>query len=424
MLKTILAFTMVMALTMLSTPSFAQDTFDFQQEDSALGMRCYIPPKMERVRGILLCGNGAGGDSRADTEDQHKRAWAAHHGFAVIATGKFGRFKGGVEGEDYTNFQSGLQDIALQSGHTELLHAPMLLWGFSNGGQMAYALARLHPERKIAFIVNKGGYYISDADGGQEPIAIPAIFFGGENDKGNNDRKQVIHDLYRKGRNQNAPWCWIEERNAGHEVGNSEPLAFAFFDAILTIRHPDSMVIPEEGTPTLKPLPLDRGWLVEEGHAAWRTGWAKIFPYANVPEEKRRDLGWMPTELLTKLYRSSASYDTSVKRQFSPWQKAIRITSPYNPAERVGRTNGVIHIDTPTTIHMRISSHLKDWQEVVLYVNGKEYAKQANIGNMALSFTLNIEGTTPPALIHAELRSGEESATRGSHVLLLMQVAE
>lgn len=420
MIKTIAAITLTMTLALLGTPSFARSTFDYQHEDSTRVMRCYIPADLERVRGILLCGNGAGGDSRADTKDQHKRLFAEKHGLAVIATGKFGRFKNGVKGKDYAAFQLGLLAIAKQSGHPELTRAPMLLWGFSNGGQMAYALARLHPERVIAFIVNKGGYYITDEDGGQEPTSTPAIFFSGENDAGKNGRHKVIHALYRKGRDQGAAWCWIEERNARHERGNSEPLAFALFDAILAIRYPHPMGIPEEGTPTLRSISMEKGWLVEEGHVAWQTGWVGISPYDDVPQKKRKQYGWVPTELLAKLYRSSASYDPAIKPSFSQWQKAIKITSPYNPAGRIGRTNGAIPADTPVEIKLEIAPQFKDWQEVALYVNGKQVANQPNARTNKISFLLRIEETTPLTMVYAAVQlGGKKNASRSSHVLLL-----
>lgn len=412
-----------LAFGMLSNPSLAQDIFDFQQKNGELAMRCYVPPDLEQIRGILFCGNGAGGDARSQVADLHKRTWAHKHGFAIIATGKFGRFKDGVEGEDYAAFQSGLKTIAMESGHEELLRAPWLLWGFSNGGQMAYGLSRLHPERTIAFIVNKGGYYISDEDGGVEPTAVPAIFFGGEADKGKNLRCKVIHERYRNGRAQGAPWCWIEERNAKHEVGNSEPLAFAFFEAILSFRYPDSMDMPPKGYPILTPVAMGDGWLVEEGHAAWRKGWGEVVPYDKIPQENRTGFGWLPSESLARLYRTCAYYDPSVKHEFSRWQKAVNIMLPYDPAEPIGKKQASIPRDKLVELRLEVSPHITDWHEVILYMNGDEIANQSNEGSNTLSFTLNIEDAPTLAAIHAELNTGDSSGTRGSHVLLLVPVA-
>ena len=107
-------------------------------------------------RGILIYGNGAGGDSRGMATDAELVAFAKRIGFAVLATGYWGNF--GIEGE-FALFESSLEHYANRTGFAEIAVAPWLPMGHSNGGQMSYGLNALRPEKVIGFITSKGCCY-------------------------------------------------------------------------------------------------------------------------------------------------------------------------------------------------------------------------------------------------------------------------
>jgi len=57
--------------------------------------------------------------------------------------------------------------------------APLILWGHSAGGQYNYEFACWKPDRVIAFIVNKGGFYYT-ALAPKATRNVPGLFYTGE----------------------------------------------------------------------------------------------------------------------------------------------------------------------------------------------------------------------------------------------------
>ena len=54
-----------------------------------------------------------------------------------------------------------IKAFGVESKHPELEHAPLLLWGHSARGQFNYDFTCWKPDRVIAFVANKGAYYVS-----------------------------------------------------------------------------------------------------------------------------------------------------------------------------------------------------------------------------------------------------------------------
>jgi dienelactone hydrolase len=143
--------------------------------------------------------------------------------------------------ENYANAGQGsgqaLLDVLIafskRSNHPELANAPLLLWGFSAGGEFNYEFTAWKPERVVAFVVNKGGIYFSAL----LPAAarrVPGLLFVGEQDL--ESRKRIISGLFALNRRAGALWAFAEERNVGHVVGRSQEMAAIFFDAALALR--------------------------------------------------------------------------------------------------------------------------------------------------------------------------------------------
>lgn len=374
--------------------SFAQ-TYDFSDSPtSTRKTRIYVPGGSEPVRGFLFNGNGAGGDASSEAGDLHKQAWADKHRFAIVATGFFGRFQEGLAGDDWRVFSAALQDAATRSGHPELVNAPFVAWGFSNGGQMTYGLARLLPDRAIAFITNKGGFYETGI--GSDPVGVPAIWMAGQLDETNN-RRATIEALYKAGRAAGAPWSWVEERNLGHSPGNSEALSFPFFDAVIAQRYPanPANVPTANAPPTLLPVDQSTGWLVDQEHAAWSTGYLEIRPASGYADDALQK-GWVPDEPTARLYRSMASYDNAVPWDFAAnARKAVRAVQPYNPNNPTTDASwqAVYHPDTavyPPVYEVQISSTHTNWTSLEVYDGA----------SLLTTITNNGSFTTPGADYH------------------------
>lgn len=297
-------------------------------------MRVHVPVVKGPLRGILLVGNGAGGDATGEADFPRLQRWASHHRFCVVATGYFKRFQGGFEGDDWRVLNAGLMAVAEARGCPEIPRLPMLCWGFSNGGQMAYGLARLLPERTLAFVVNKGGFYETGI--GRDPLDVPGLFIAGELDRGSNDRRAVIEQLYRSGRELGAPWAWVEECNAGHVPGNSEALAFVFFEAVLAARHP---VSAGDDSGDILPVNKSRGWLVAQGREAWASGFLPTRSAAGGDDTR---CGWVPDESTARALRAMASWDSEVSADFGDnRRKAVCVMRVAEVADGIDYVAGI-----------------------------------------------------------------------------------
>jgi hypothetical protein len=89
--------------------------------------RLVVPHGLAVVRGILVVGPYAGGDSR----DYHEQVWYREflnlHGFAFLGAKDFYM-------HDYKVMQAALKQLAIDTKHPELVNAPYAATGFSAGG--------------------------------------------------------------------------------------------------------------------------------------------------------------------------------------------------------------------------------------------------------------------------------------------------
>jgi pimeloyl-ACP methyl ester carboxylesterase len=379
--------------------------------------RAWIPDGVPTLRGILICGNGADADGRGQADQQHKRAWARHHGFAILATGFFRRFNDGFSGEDWTVLTAAMADLVERSGHPELAQAPWLCWGHSNGGQMAYGLARLAPERVIAFVVNKGGYYIDASDGGANPVAVPGLFIAGEQDEGKNSRQQVIEALYRSGRVNGAPWAWLEERRRGHELANSQALAFAWFEQVLSQRYPPELAPTPSQAPVLRPLSIADGWLLAEGHRHWATGDAPIRAVAAGGDD--RSMGWLPDRTTAMVMRASASYDPELPSAWSPLDKAVRILAPVDPLDEDAVGALLYRPGHAVEVRCAIAATIGPWRRLELYAGDQLLAETPYKGAEPVTVTVVLDPIRALSALHARLILADGTA-RSSAVLTMI----
>jgi hypothetical protein len=203
--------------------------------------RLWYPNSARFVRAVLVLVPGANADGRPNVYDRYWQAFASRNEIALLGCHFTDKPHGEPFIENYANAAQGsgqalldaLTAFSIRTDHSELVNAPLLLWGMSAGGEFNYEFTAWKPERVVAFIVNKGGIYFSAL----LPAAarrVPGLLFVGEEDL--ESRKHIIAGLFALNRRASALWALAEEPKVGHVVGRSQEMAAIFFDAILSLR--------------------------------------------------------------------------------------------------------------------------------------------------------------------------------------------
>lgn len=346
-------------------------------------MRMYVPDGLTVIRGILLYGNGAGGDDRSKANRAHYQAFADNTGFAIVATARMDRYMrsaaeigsnyntwappgGGGDGRRLTE---GLEQLAAAAGHPELLNAPVIFWGFSGAGQMAYEYNAWKPERTIAYSLNKGRYYTTEISSDQAR-RTPGILFAGQNDP-EPLRRQNIEEVYRenKGAPGGALWAYMLEQGKVHEEGDVDHVLLKFFHNMIRLRYPAGET-PVAGPVTLKDVPAATGWLADQ--TTWQTpnGMTAIAPIATYAGDPVNP-SWLPDKDTAFLFRALSS-----------WSRPLSITT----------SSQVYAAGAPVTITVNTSA-FPDWTKLE-FCNGAVKLGEVTAGNPA-QLTLN---DLPPAV--------------------------
>ncbi len=253
--------------------------------------RVWLPSGLDQVRGMIVLVPGANGDGRGQINDKSWRALAEDLGFGLI--GCF--FKS--EGASYCYAQNGsgetlleaLEEFAKSVERPEVAEAPVLLWGHSAGGQFNYNFACWQPERTLAFIVNKGGYYY-DTPARPATRDIPAILFLGMKDQP--VRVKNITALFEEYRPRGALWALCREAGAAHGVGESKSVAQEFFRAVVAERLSSK---PPAG---IEALVENEGWLGD-------LETLEVAPEADFGGSKR-EAAWLPTGAVAEAWRRAS----------------------------------------------------------------------------------------------------------------------
>jgi len=256
-----------------------------------VAVHLWTPDGGETLEYLVILLPGFNGDWRAQANDP---AWRA---FGCFLTGDTGGAYARASLWSGKALLHAIDVVAEQAGHPELGRAPLLLWGFSAGGQFDFNFAAWQPQRVAAFLVNKGAYYDPANSSGID--RVPGLFAVGGNDTAL--RHDNITRLFAEGRRHNAPWSLAVEPGRGHEVGGTEELGRAFFAAILARRAGTAPDAPWGGVladHTISPLdavpgavkPADLAWLPDETFAhAWQAavaGSAASSPATTAPAEE------------------------------------------------------------------------------------------------------------------------------------------
>jgi dienelactone hydrolase len=221
--------------------------------------RFWSPNYSQPIRGVIVLSPGFNGDGRGLLNDRNWQALASKYRLALAADF--------MQGPDYHVAAGGTGDALLNAlgqfadkvNRPELKSAPLLLYGESAGGQFDYNFALWKPERVLAFVVNKGGFY-SQAEPDPRMYAVPGLFFLGQTDKP--ERINAITGLWTAGREHGALWALAPQPHSGHEFSKTAAPARVFFESVLKLRLPDDSAATADGdAPALKALDESHGWL-------------------------------------------------------------------------------------------------------------------------------------------------------------------
>ena len=203
--------------------------------------RFWYPPDVKPLRAALVLVPGSNADGRALAQDIFWQNFARQHRLGLMGCWFKDHPHENMNIEEYARaadgsgaaLLEGLDRFAKTTAHSEISTAPLLLWGHSAGGEFNYEFACWKPERVMAFVVNKGGYYFTHL---APPTTrkVPGIFFIGGKDE--EFRVLSIRGIFAVNQRAGAVWKLVTEPEAGHEVGKTRELAVQFFEEILAPR--------------------------------------------------------------------------------------------------------------------------------------------------------------------------------------------
>jgi pimeloyl-ACP methyl ester carboxylesterase len=209
-----------------------------------------------------------------------------------------------MQGKDYHNAANGTGDALLQAigqfadkaSHPEIKTAPLLLYGESAGGQFNYSFTLLHPERVMAFVVNKGGFY-TGADPDSRMYTVPGLFFLGQSDTP--ERINAITGIWTAGRQHGALWALAPQQRSGHEFSKTAAPSRVFFESVLKRRLPDDSLASGDEPPPMKTIDEAQGWLGDLTTHDIRD--------ASTDSNPDRKAAWLPDEDTAKAWKAFVS---------------------------------------------------------------------------------------------------------------------
>ena len=239
----------VVSALLFSLHSIAQkEDFSFYDGENfqLAEFRFWNPNLNDDYNGILVLTPGINRDGREAVLDTVWQKFATKHNLIIVAS----HFKNYESNNNlrYRDASKGSGEILLKSiekysheiSNKNINELPLLLYGFSAGGQYNFEFASWKPERVISFVVNKGGYY-DTALTSSETQKVPGIFFIGEDDL--YYRNNLILGIYSANRSQGANWTLITEKDTKHSPKNSKDLSISFFESIMTKRLKDNKLV-------------------------------------------------------------------------------------------------------------------------------------------------------------------------------------
>ncbi|MFC1885796.1 hypothetical protein ACFLZM_01895 [Thermodesulfobacteriota bacterium] len=129
------------------------------------------------------------------------------------------------------SLESAIELLDAKNSSHSFKDLPLLIYGISAGGQLAYGFSCYNPKRMIGFAAIKGGYYFPNPVDGT--YSVPGLVVSGEKDLVG--RRKAIRTLFESHRKIGAPWCWMEDAG-GHEEAECLSVVIPYFKELIRLR--------------------------------------------------------------------------------------------------------------------------------------------------------------------------------------------
>lgn len=242
----------------------------------------WLPEGIESVKGIVVMSGHGSGESLYRRADMRKLAKELH--LALF------KFVGNPMQRGFwprSLLFDHLKAFGAKSGHRELEHAPLFLYGHSNGTGFSAIFASYEPLRVWGFVSMRPGITFQVYQPGA--AQVPGLVIFGEDDpfltRPSKEENLAVVPALRK--NHRSLWNIAVEPKTGHGPGEKTwPLVFSF------LRHSFAARVPADADPRKGPVKLLSPAL-ESGHLGtnWQTkpgGYQKLptAPFADFAEDK------------------------------------------------------------------------------------------------------------------------------------------
>jgi hypothetical protein len=261
----------------------------------------WYPDNLATIRGVILFtggqGNGVSGDTRGLVNYPFWQRFAESEGFGLLGEQFTGSYTDAAGGPGQAIFDS-LASLAAITAHPELVNAPLLPTGFSNGGYFSFTFAQFAPARVIAFCVNKSGFAKAPMDAAF--LAVPGLLIWGSEEPVT-FVPTVIHSLVQQGRLQHAVWAEAKEWGVAHQEGTADTIIAPFFSEMIAARYP-STATPRAGYVPLRPLDESQGWLGDISDASLNSNLPSVATFASYAGDKTA-AAWLPNAAFATVWR-------------------------------------------------------------------------------------------------------------------------
>ena len=235
----------------------------------------WLPEDEPSIRGIYLMPFNITG-----VEQEQSRAMCRHWKFALVGS----NFMRVDKAEFGATLLAGLKDLATQSKHPEIAHAPLIAASMSAGVGMCVSLAEQLPDRFIAC----GLACLEVGPETRRTSGVPMMSIFGERD----GRQMSQHEelLPKRRTDFDSKWAITVQWDRKHEWGQSNNLFWPFFDEVIRQRLPAD-ASPVDGPVRLRPVDPDSVWYGNP--TTWTSAAATIAPAKSYSDAKSTAC-WLP----------------------------------------------------------------------------------------------------------------------------------
>jgi hypothetical protein len=322
----------------------------YEYPEAGKTLRLTVPEGLAVVRGILVVGNYSGGDSR----ELYREVWYGEfmhlHDFAFLGMKGFSS-----HAVNYKVMQNALQQLAADSKHPELVHAPYAATGCSAGGGFASRLLVEVPDKVFASVLVGSRLNLTGITTTAPHLGTPACIINGEHEHGKNEEggmANVVAPVLAEYRPKGTLWGWMAVPGIGHERDAQEVLAMPLLDAAVRLRYPAEGDV-RKGPVKLKPVDPKSGWIAD--NTTWKSGLTAIAPAKDFKGSIAKS-SWLLNEDVAFIYRAYATYD-----------RPLKITSPSNASAQDQA------LDAGVSVKIAVDdSQFAGWQKLELYDGAKK----------------------------------------------------